>query len=126
VTRAVEQEAERLGVRYGRISIRDQRTRWGSCSARGDLSFNWRLVLAPERVLDYVVVHELCHRRRRDHSPAIWRLVADARPGYLDEKRWLGLHGRELLEYRSPQGSGTRSGGTNSRRARADSSASSE
>ncbi len=99
----VEREAGRLGVDYGAISIREQRTRWGSCSPIGSLSFNWRLVLAPEPILEYVVVHELCHRLRHDHSAVFWRLVAGVRPGYLDEKRWLDEHGPELLAYRVPE-----------------------
>jgi hypothetical protein len=78
------------------LSVRDQRTRWGSCSARGDLSFSWRLALAPPEVLDYVVAHELCHLRRRDHSRAFWRLVAELRPTWKEEERWLREHGEEL------------------------------
>jgi len=100
--RAVERESVRLGVRPLGIAVRDQRTRWGSCSPRGLLSFNWRLILAPPAILAYVVVHELCHLRRHDHSPAFWRLVARARPTYLAEKRWLSDHGHELLAYRVP------------------------
>ena len=92
-------EAPRLGVSFQRIAIRDQRTRWGSCSSRGTLSFNWRLVLAPLEVAEYVVVHELCHLREPNHSPRFWQLVADARPGYRDQRRWLGDHGWELLAY---------------------------
>ena len=78
----VEDEAPALGVSCRRVEIRDQRTRWGSCSPRGTLSFNWRLVLAPFEVLDYVVVHELCHLREPNHSPRFWRLVATRRPGW--------------------------------------------
>ena len=96
-------EAERLGVTYRSIAIRDQRTRWGSCSTTGTLSFNWRLVLAPPAILSYVVVHELCHRLRQDHSPAFWGLVAQARPSYREERAWLDLHGSELLAYRVPE-----------------------
>jgi predicted metal-dependent hydrolase len=93
-------EAPVLGVRYERIAIRDQRTRWGSCSPRGTLSFNWRLVLAPFDVLDYVVVHELCHLREPNHSPRFWRLVASRRPGWREQRRWLREHGAELLAFR--------------------------
>jgi predicted metal-dependent hydrolase len=100
--RAAAHEAKRLGLAYGRLAIRDQRTRWGSCSTRGTLSFNWRLVLAPSAVLSYVVVHELCHLRRHDHSRAFWRLVHQARPTYAGERAWLAAHGRELLAYRVP------------------------
>ncbi len=94
-----EREAAALGVSYARIAIRDQRTRWGSCSSRGTLSFNWRLVLAPPEVLDYVVVHELCHLHRADHSPHFWRLVQERRPGYRAERAWLREHGPELLAF---------------------------
>lgn len=93
-------EARRLGVRFARIRIGDQRSRWGSCSpATGTLSFNWRLVLAPPEILEYVVVHELCHLRIPGHGSAFWALVEDARPGYRTERRWLREHGHELLAY---------------------------
>lgn len=94
-----EREAQSLGVRYERIRIADQRTRWGSCSRAGTLSFNWRLVLAPPRVLEYVAVHELCHLLVPDHSARFWALVERARPGYRDDRRWLRAHGHELLAY---------------------------
>ena len=100
VTEVAEAEARRLGVTYTAIQIRDQRTRWGSCSPRGTLTFNWRLVLAPYAVLDYVVVHELCHLREANHGPGFWHLVAQARPGYKVPRAWLRRHGHELLAYR--------------------------
>ena len=103
VSALAEEEAERLGVEYARIRIGGQRTLWGSCSARGTLSFNWRLVLAPTDVLGYVVVHELCHRVRHDHSPVFWRLVEDAWPGHRVQRAWLDRHGPELLAYRPPR-----------------------
>ena len=92
-------EARELEVRYARIAIRDTRSRWGSCSSRGTLSFSWRLVLAPPEVLDYVVVHELCHLRVPNHSRAFWRLVESRRPRYSEPRRWLREHGWELLAY---------------------------
>ena len=95
-------EAERLGVGYRSLTVRGQRTRWGSCSSKGALSFNWRLVLAPPAALRYVVVHELCHRLRPDHSSAFWRLVEEARPTYREERAWLNEYGHELLAYRVP------------------------
>jgi predicted metal-dependent hydrolase len=99
VHKLVGDEAARLQVTVARIAIRDQRTRWGSCSSRGTLSFNWRLVLAPLEVAGYVVVHELCHLREPNHSPRFWQLVAAARPGYRDHRGWLAEHGWELQAY---------------------------
>jgi len=103
ITRVVEHESRRLGVDVARLTIRDQRTRWGSCTRAGVLSFNWRLVLTPQAILTYVVVHELCHRIRHDHSPEFWALVAEARPTYEEERRWLAEHGPEVLAYRVPE-----------------------
>jgi predicted metal-dependent hydrolase len=102
VTEVVRREAPDLGVTVGRIAIRDQKTRWGSCSTRGTLSFNWRLVLAPGDVLEYVVVHELCHLREPNHSPRFWRLVERARPTFAREREWLRRHGWELHAYVPP------------------------
>jgi predicted metal-dependent hydrolase len=89
ITRRAHRAAAALGERVTRVSIRDQRTRWGSCSSSGALSFSWRLVLAPEDVLDYVVWHEVCHLREMNHSPAYWALVARCCPGYEGPRRWL-------------------------------------
>ena len=100
VTMLAEEEAEELGVQWSRIEIRDQRSRWGSCSTRGTLSFNWRLVLAPFDVLDYVVVHELCHLREPNHSRRFWSLVETRRPGWRAQRDWLHRHGPELLAFR--------------------------
>ena len=93
-------EAAALGVSFERIRVGGQRTRWGSCSSSGTLSFNWRLALAPFSVLDYVVVHELCHLREPNHSPRFWALVEHRRPGWRADRDWLGLHGEELLAFR--------------------------
>jgi predicted metal-dependent hydrolase len=98
-----EEEAERLGVTYRRIRIGGQRTLWGSCSARGTLSFNWRLVLAPFEALDYVVVHELCHLQVPDHSSRFWALVERHRPGWREQRAWLREHGPELLAFRAAE-----------------------
>jgi predicted metal-dependent hydrolase len=98
-----QSEARALGVEYRRIALRDQRSRWGSCSTKGTLSFNWRLVLAPHDVLDYVVVHEVCHLLEHNHGARFWELVAGRRPGYREPKRWLDRHGWEILAYRPPR-----------------------
>jgi predicted metal-dependent hydrolase len=100
VSALAEEEAALLGVAYERIRIGGQQTLWGSCSARGTLSFNWRLVLAPLEVLDYVVVHELCHLRIANHSKRFWSLVEQRRPGFRAQRDWLGEHGAELLAFR--------------------------
>jgi len=96
----IDEEARELDVEVSRVTIRDQRTRWGSCSAAGTLSFNWRLVLAPFEVLDYVVVHELCHLREANHSRRFWRLVESRRPDWREQRAWLNEHGPELLAFR--------------------------
>ncbi len=88
--------AAKIGVTYGRISIRDQKTRWGSCSGRGNLNFNWKLVLMPPEVLDYVVVHELAHRKQMNHSPLFWAEVGRVLPDYESRRRWLKEHGKEV------------------------------
>lgn len=81
---------------YSRIQIRDQKTRWGSCSSKGTLSFNWRLMLAPPGVLDYVVVHELCHLTHMNHSRDFWNCVSAILPDYKEKRNWLKEHGHEL------------------------------
>jgi predicted metal-dependent hydrolase len=86
----------RYGYRYGRVSIKEQKSRWGSCSRLGNLNFNWRLLLAPLSVLDYVVVHELCHLKEMNHSARFWQLVASTCPDYMAQRRWLRQHGHEL------------------------------
>ena len=103
ITRIVKQESQRLQIGYTSLAIRDQRTRWGSCSQNGALSFNWRLILAPPAILSYVIVHELCHRVRHDHSPVFWQMVALARPSFESERGWLEQHAAELLAYRAPE-----------------------
>lgn len=83
---------------YDKISIRNQKTRWGSCSQTGTLSFNYRLMMAPPQVSDYVIVHELCHLTHMNHSDAFWKKVADVMPDYASHRRWLREHGHELTE----------------------------
>ena len=84
--------AKQMGVTYGRISIRGQKTRWGSCSAKGNPNYNWKLMLCPEEVQDYVVVHELAHRREMNHSKAFYRIVEEILPDYRERMRWLKDH----------------------------------
>lgn len=84
------------GGEYTSITIRDQKTRWGSCSGRGILSFNWRLILAPTEILDYVVVHELCHLTHMNHSKEFWGLVGSVIPDYKVRRKWLKENGHTL------------------------------
>lgn len=88
--------ASLMQVTYGRISIREQKTRWGSCSSKGNLNFNWRLIFAPEEVLDYIVVHELAHRKEMNHSQAFYDIVRSVLPDYKKEQKWLREHGESL------------------------------
>jgi predicted metal-dependent hydrolase len=92
----VMQLAAAHGVAVTRVSIRNQRSRWGSCGRDGHICLNWRLVRMPEWVCDYVIVHELMHVRRMDHSAAYWKLVAEACPDYQSARAWLRVHGRTL------------------------------
>lgn len=94
ITERVLLYAERYGVSYKGISIRNQKSRFGSCSASGHLSFNYRLIFLPPALLDYVVVHEVCHLRELNHSPRFWALVAEAVPDFQDKKRNLQAFSR--------------------------------
>lgn len=85
------------GTRYASLTIRGQRTRWASCSAKGAMSFNWRLLLAPAAVLDYVVWHEVCHLEVMDHSPRFWGLLGERCPDYRRHAAWLRRHGATLV-----------------------------
>ena len=93
----VSRFAQQLGVSYGRITIRSQRTRWGSCSAKGNLNFNCLLMLCPEEVQDYVVIHELCHRKEMNHSTAFWAEVERHCPDYRIHRKWLKDNGVSLI-----------------------------
>jgi predicted metal-dependent hydrolase len=87
----------RAGTSYNGLTIRGQRTRWASCSSTGAMSFNWRLLLAPEEVLDYVVEHEVCHLEVMDHSPRFWRLMESRVPDWREHSRWLRRYGSTLV-----------------------------
>ncbi len=89
LTKRADYYADLYHVSYRRITIREQKTRWGSCSSRGTLSFNWRLILAPPTVMDYVVAHEICHLKHMDHSPAFWAEVEKSLPDYQKYRLWL-------------------------------------
>ena len=89
--------AQQLGLQYGRITIRHQRSCWGSCSAKGNLNFNCLLMLAPESVADYVIIHELCHLVQHNHSKAFWGLVAQTMPDYAAYRQWLKTNGKSLI-----------------------------
>jgi predicted metal-dependent hydrolase len=89
--------AAAVGRSYTTLTIRDQRTRWGSCSSTGAMSFNWRLLLAPEAVLEYVVRHEAAHLAVMDHSPRFWAVMGRLMPGYERPRRWLRDHGATLV-----------------------------
>ncbi len=86
-----------LGVSYARLTVRDTRSRWGSCSSRGGLNFSWRLILAPPPILDYVVIHELAHLREMNHSPRFWAILAEHCPDYQLRQVWLREHGPRLM-----------------------------
>ena len=87
----------RAGLSYTGLDIRGQRTRWASCSSRGRMSFNWRLLLAPERILQYVVWHEVCHLEVLDHSPRFWALLGGHWPEWREDRAWLSRHGATLV-----------------------------
>ena len=94
----VDRMARQMGLTYGRITIRRQKSRWGSCSAKGNLNFNCLLMLTPPEVRMYVVVHELCHRMEMNHSARFWNLVEQVLPDYRRQVAWLKQHGRGLID----------------------------
>lgn len=93
----VEHYAPIVGVTYGRVTVRNQKTRWGSCSSKGNLNFNVALMRAPIEVLDYVVVHELCHRIHLNHSKEFWKEVERVLPDYREHEKWLKDNGKCLI-----------------------------
>jgi len=99
----IDPRAQAMGADIGRlpnkITVRDTRSRWGSCTRAGNLNFSWRLVMAPAQVLNYVVAHEVAHLRELNHSDRFWRVVADICPDHKDARRWLKTHGASLHRY---------------------------
>ena len=89
--------AKLMGVEYGRVTIRMQKSRWGSCSAKGNLNFNCLLMRTPDEIIDYVVVHELCHLKEMNHSPRFWAEVEKIFPDYIERRKWLKDHGNEIM-----------------------------
>ncbi len=100
IERVTAVEAERLGLHPERIMIRDQKTRWGSCSTSGTLSFNWRLIIGPEHALRYVVIHELVHIEHHNHSRRFWNALTEALPDWKRSALWLRVNERALTAYR--------------------------
>ena len=92
----LQELADQHGLRVKRVSILNQRTRWGSCGRDGHVCLNWRLAAMPDWVRDYVIIHELMHLKRMDHSPAYWKLVSAVYPRYREARQWLRAHGPEL------------------------------
>jgi len=99
LTIASRRYADVMGAKFSRISIRDQKSRWGSCSSSGVLSYSWRLILTPDYVLDYVAAHEVAHLREMNHGPRFWRLVLTHCPNARAAKQWLKANGREVHRY---------------------------
>ncbi|GBD50776.1 M48 family metallopeptidase [Methylopila sp. Yamaguchi] len=99
LTEAVRRHAAALGVTVGRMTIKDTKSRWGSCSVAGDLAFSWRLILAPPYVLDYLAAHEVAHRKEMNHGPRYWAHVARIVPDYDRAEAWLKAHGATLHRY---------------------------
>jgi predicted metal-dependent hydrolase len=104
-TRVINERVKKIGMKmqsdchradYNRVYIRDQKSRWGSCSAKRNLSFNWRLIMVPESIIDYVIIHELCHLKEMNHSKTFWKLVAEYCPEWRLQRKWLNEHCSEL------------------------------
>lgn len=102
LTELTEYWAGRMGISYGRISIRGQKTRWGSCSSKGNLNYNYLLMLCPDDVIEYVVIHELCHRIYMNHSKRFWEKIEEFCPNYRQARKWLKQNGNSLIA-RLPQ-----------------------
>ncbi len=96
IQKQVREYAQKLGVHYGHITLRDTSSRWGSCSSSGNLSFCWRVAMAPDFVIRYLIAHEVSHLKHMDHSPYFWKTVATLTPDIMRSKNWLRYHAQEL------------------------------
>jgi predicted metal-dependent hydrolase len=96
VQHSAKQWAGCIGVAFQGIRIKNTKTRWGSCSSKGNLNFNWKLMMAPPYAMEYVVIHELCHLKHLNHSKAFWALVSEHMPDYKKAETWLKNHGSVL------------------------------
>lgn len=105
LTAASDSYAATLGRHYSRLQLRDTRSRWGSCSSNGTLSYSWRLIMAPPKVLRYVAAHEVAHLAEMNHSPAFWAIVTELYGEYAAERDWLRAHGADLHRYQFELGS---------------------
>ena len=94
---SVKQLCETYGLHYEQIRVKDTKSRWGSCSIRKNLNFNWRLIMAPEKVLEYIVIHEISHLTELNHSSNFWKIVYDRCPDYKIRQNWLHKHGHKIL-----------------------------
>ncbi len=104
LTAASDRYADLVGRTYARVTLRDTRSRWGSCTADGGLMYSWRLAMAPPEVLDYVAAHEVAHLVEMNHAPAFWAVVARLMPGYQTRRAWLRRHGQDLHGHRFDAG----------------------
>jgi len=93
----VKRYAKTMGIKPLEIGIKSFKSRWGSCSSTGHIDFNWKIIMAPHHIVDYVVVHELCHLKQHDHSPKFWKLVERVLPDYAESKEWLKVNERLLV-----------------------------
>ena len=91
--------AEKIGVKIASVTVKDTKSRWGSCSTKGNINYNWRIVLAPKEVIDYLVCHEVSHLKHPNHSTDFWSTVESLCPSYKDSRNWLKTHGKELYKY---------------------------
>ena len=99
--RIFQEKAERfskiMGLKYNRMMVKNQKTRWGSCSSKGNINLNWRVIMAPDEVSDYLIIHELVHLKYLNHSPDFWNLVKTYQPDYLKWRSWLRENGKILV-----------------------------